>query len=154
MPDIIEYYSIRSAMAWLSLGEQNVARVPVDEDLRMDLDALASIIDTQRALGKHILACVAYAGDSGSMRVDNLEAIAAVLAKKKVWFHVDACHGSQLAFSRTHKHKIKGIELADSVTIDPHKVLWVPNTCSFVLFKIPASLSNISTNSELILKTQ
>ena len=154
VPDVIEHYSIRSAMAWLSLGEKNVLRVPVDAEFRMDLQALDSMIDEQRTAGKYIIACVAYAGDSRSMRVDNLDAIATVLNRKSVWFHVDACHGSQLAFSRTHKHKIKGIELADSVTIDPHKVLWIPNTCSFVLFKNPASLSNISTNSDLILKTQ
>lgn len=120
----------------------------------MDFGALASIIDTQRAFSKRILACVAHAGDSRSMRVDNSEAIAAVLAKKSVSFHVDACHGSQLAFSRTHKHKVKSIELADSVTIDPDKVLWIPNTLSFVLFKNLASLSNVSTKPDLILKTQ
>jgi L-2,4-diaminobutyrate decarboxylase len=67
---------------------------------------------------------------------------------------VDACHGSQLAFSRTHRHRIRGIEEADSVTIDPHKVLWIPYMCSFALLKDPKSLANISTNSGLILKKQ
>jgi glutamate/tyrosine decarboxylase-like PLP-dependent enzyme len=109
----------------LALGEKNVLRVPIDADHRMDLHALDSVIDQQRADGKHVLACVAYAGGSRSMRVDNLDAIAAVLKRKNVWFHVDSCHGSQLAFSRTHKHKINGIERVDSVTIDPHKVLWI-----------------------------
>lgn len=88
------------------------------------------------------------------MRIDNLHEIGVILRKNKIWFHVDACHGSQLAFSRTHRHKIHGIEEADSVTIDPHKVLWTPYMCSFALFKGPKSLANISTNSDLILKMQ
>ena len=79
------------------------------------------------------------------MCIDNLEAIAERLSRKKVWLHVNAYHGSQLAFSHKHKHKIKGIGLANSITIDPHKVFWTPNTCSFVLFGNPYSLANIST---------
>lgn len=154
VPDIIEHYSIRSAMAWLGMGEANVVRVPVDDVYRMKIDELERVISEERAAGRHILACVAYAGDSRSMRIDNLHEIGVVLRKNNIWFHVDACHGSQLAFSRTHRHKIRGIEEADSVTIDPHKVLWIPYLCSFALFKDPKSLSNVSTNSDLILKTQ
>jgi L-2,4-diaminobutyrate decarboxylase len=154
VPDVIEHYSIRSAMAWLGMGESNVVRVPVDEVYRIKIRELERVIKEERASGHHLLACVAYAGDSRSMRIDNLHDIGVVLRKNKVWFHVDACHGSQLAFSRTHRHRIRGIEEADSVTIDPHKVLWIPYMCSFALLKDPKSLANISTNSDLILKTQ
>ncbi|KAE8454248.1 hypothetical protein EG329_005173 [Mollisiaceae sp. DMI_Dod_QoI] len=154
VPDVIEHYSIRSAMAWLGMGEANVVRVPVDDVYRMRIHELERVIKEEKAAGHHILACVAYGGDSRGMRIDNLYDIGEVLRKNKVWFHVDACHGSQLAFSRTHRHKIRGIENADSVTIDPHKVLWIPYMCSFALFKDPKSLSNVSTNSDLILKTQ
>ncbi|KAH6672134.1 pyridoxal phosphate-dependent transferase [Halenospora varia] len=154
VPDVIEHYSIRSAMAWLGMGETNVVRVPVDDVYRMKIHELERIIKEERAAGHHILACIAYAGDSRSMRIDNLRDVGVVLRKHKIWFHVDACHGSQLAFSRTHRHRIAGIEEADSVTIDPHKVLWIPYMCSFALFKDPKSLANVSTNSDLILKTQ
>ncbi|CZR56713.1 related to glutamic acid decarboxylase [Phialocephala subalpina] len=154
VPDVIEHYSIRSALAWLGMGEANVVRVPVDDLYRIKIDKLERVIKDERAAGHRLLACVAYAGDSRSMRIDNLHDIGAVLRKNKIWFHVDACHGSQLAFSHTHRHKIRGIEEADSVTIDPHKVLWIPYMCSFVLFKDPKSLANVSTNSDLILKTQ
>lgn len=115
VPDVIEHYSIRSAMAWLGMGEANVVRVPVDELYRMKTQELERVIKEEIAAGHHLLACVPYAGDSRSMRIDNLQDIGVVLRKHKVWFHVDACHGSQLAFSRTHRHKIAGIEEADSV---------------------------------------
>ncbi|KAI0000602.1 pyridoxal phosphate-dependent transferase [Xylariaceae sp. FL0662B] len=154
VPDAIEHYSIRSAMSWLGLGQQNVVRIPVNDKFRMDLEYLKKIINGERRSGNYILACVAYAGDSRSMNIEDLDPLAAVLAERDVWFHVDACHGSQLAFSYKYRDRLRGIEKADSITIDPHKVLWLPYTCSFVLFKDPKALAEISTNSDLILKTQ
>lgn len=59
VPDVIEHYSIRSAMSWLSLGEANVVRVPVDDEFRIRLPSLEKIIDEERAKGRYILACVA-----------------------------------------------------------------------------------------------
>ncbi|PVH91212.1 PLP-dependent transferase [Periconia macrospinosa] len=134
VPNVIEHYSIRSAMAWLSLGEQNVIRVPVNDKFHMDQIALERIIEEERDNGNHILACI--------------------LLEHKIWFHVDACHGTQLVFSNKHKHKLQGIEGADSVTIDPHKTLFLPYNCSFVLFRDPATHAATSTNSDLILNTR
>lgn len=154
VPDVIEHYSIRSAMAWLSLGEQNVVRIPVDADFRIDQNALKRTIARQRAHGRYILACIAYAGDSRCMRVDDLEALAEILHESKIWFHVDACHGFQLAFSQRHRYKLRGIERADSITVDPHKTLTIPYNCSFVLFRDPRAHAALATNSDLILNTQ
>lgn len=120
----------------------------------MDQDELKRVIAEEHAKGHYILACIAYAGDSRSMRIDHLDSIADILQKNGIWFHVDACHGSQLAFSDRHKHKLRGIEKADSITIDPHKVLFLPYTCSFVLFKDPNAHAATATNSDLILNTQ
>ncbi|KAF4455270.1 hypothetical protein F53441_2420 [Fusarium austroafricanum] len=154
VPSIMEHYSIRSAMAWISLGEHNVIRVPVDADFHMDQEALKRIIDQERDLGNNILACVAYVGDSRSMQIDDLDTLAQILEEKGIWFHVDACHGSQLAFSEQHRYKLRGIEKADSITIDPHKTMLVPYNCSLVLFREPSTQTALSTNSDLILNTQ
>ncbi|KAK5991617.1 Cysteine-sulfinate decarboxylase [Cladobotryum mycophilum] len=154
VPDVIEHYFIRSALSSLSLGGAGVVRVLVDDDFRILLPELERCIDEERASGHHIMACGAYAGDSRTMRIDSLDSIANLLQRKNVWFHVDACHGSSLAFSRTHRSKLRGIEKADSVTIDPHKALWVTYTCSFVLFKNPETLAKVGATTELILKTQ
>ncbi|PGH09420.1 hypothetical protein AJ80_07695 [Polytolypa hystricis UAMH7299] len=72
----------------------------------MHLDELERCSDRERALGNHVPGCVAYAGDSRSMRIDNLGAIGQRLRSSNIWSHVDACHGSMLAFSRKHRHKI------------------------------------------------
>ena len=94
VPAIIEHYSIRSAMAWLSMGEDSVVRVPVDGKFRMIPEELDACIRRIRAADDYVLACVAYAGDSRSMCVDRLDVLANVLRLHNVWFHVDACHGS------------------------------------------------------------
>uniref|UniRef100_UPI00397FF31F pyridoxal-dependent decarboxylase n=1 Tax=Salmonella sp. s59033 TaxID=3159713 RepID=UPI00397FF31F len=60
------------------------------------------------------------------MQIDDLDALAKILEDKNVWFHVDACHGSQLAFSEKHRYKLRGIGKADSITIDSHKTMLVP----------------------------
>lgn len=64
VPDVIEHYSIRSALSSLSLGGANVVRVPVDDNFRIILPELERCIDEERAAGRHVMACVAYAGDS------------------------------------------------------------------------------------------
>jgi glutamate/tyrosine decarboxylase-like PLP-dependent enzyme len=87
VPDVIEHYYIRSAIAWLGMGEANVVRVPVDNVYRIKIDELERIIKEERELGHYVLACVAYAGDSRSMRSDNLYDIGIVLRKNKIWFH-------------------------------------------------------------------
>ncbi|KAI9150761.1 L-2,4-diaminobutyrate decarboxylase [Paramyrothecium foliicola] len=153
VPDVIEHYSIRSAMAWLSLGEQNVIRIPIDGNFLTDKEALKRIIKQERDQGNH-LAYVAYAGDSRGMRIDDLDGLSEILEQNNIWFHVDACHGSQLIFSERHRDKLGRIERADSITIDPHKTMLVPYNCSFVLFKDPSTHAATSTSSDLILNTQ
>jgi L-2,4-diaminobutyrate decarboxylase len=81
IPDVIEHYSIRSAMAWLGMGEANVVRVPVDDVHRMIPGPLELHLDEERAVGNRILACIAYAGDSRGMRIDNLDQVGNILRK-------------------------------------------------------------------------
>jgi L-2,4-diaminobutyrate decarboxylase len=152
VPAGISHYSIRMSLAWLGLGETNITEVQVDQKHRMNLEKLEQTIKDQRALGHSIMACVVYAGDSRTMTIDNLRSVGQILTRFGIWFHVDACHGVQLFFSSNSRHKLEGIELADSITVDPHKVLWVPYVCSYVLFKNPAILRTINSSSDLITK--
>lgn len=116
--DIAENHSIRAAMATISLGEENVIPVTVDAEFHMDQEASRHIIDQERGPGNTIMACVAYAGDPTCLKIDDLHGLAQILQDKDIWFHVDACHGSQLAFSKHHHYKLQGIEKADPVTIE------------------------------------
>ncbi|KAF5639129.1 glutamic acid decarboxylase [Fusarium tjaetaba] len=154
VPDIAENHSIRSAIAMMSLGEENITPVPVDAEFHMDQEALKRIIDQEENLGNTIMACVAYAGDPTYLRIDDLHGLSQILKEKDIWFHVDACHGSQLAFSERHRYKLRGIEKADSITVDPQQAMLIPYDCSLVLFREPSTHASLSTDLDSISNMQ
>jgi len=100
------------------------------------------------------MACVAYAGDPTCLKIDSLHGLSQILQEKDIWFHVDACHGSQLAFSEQHRYKLRGIEKADSITIEPQQAMLIPYDCSLVLFREPSTQASLSTNSDSISNAQ
>ena len=97
---------------------------------------------------------VAYAGDSRTMSIENLQEVYEIVKSedKNIWLHADACHGFSLAFSEKLKNKIKGLELFDSISTDPHKVLMIPYTLSALLIKEPEKIKMISSTSDLIMQ--
>lgn len=151
VPKGIGHYSVKSAQMWLGIG--NKLLEVETKDFRYDLDELSKVL--KRHKGK-IMGLVAYAGDSRTMTVDNLEAVADLTRKidPNIWLHVDACHGFSLGFSDTLRKKLTGIEEFDSVTTDPHKVMNTPYTISALLVKNPASLKTVSSLSDLIMQEQ
>jgi aromatic-L-amino-acid decarboxylase len=85
---------------------------------------------------KRVPCCIAgSAGATSTGVVDPLDQLADVAREYDLWFHVDAAYGGGLAFSEQHKHKLRGIERADSITIDPHKWMFVPFACGATLVK-------------------
>ncbi|KAF4483604.1 glutamic acid decarboxylase [Fusarium agapanthi] len=148
VPDMAENYSICSAMATMSLGEENIIPVPVDAEVHIDQEALKRIIDQEGNLGNTIMACIAYAGDPTYLRIDDLHGLSQILQEKNIWFHVDACNGSQLAFSERHHHKLRGIKKVDSITVDRQQAMLIPCDCSLVLFREPSTQASLSTDSD------
>jgi glutamate decarboxylase len=126
------HYSMVSAAQNLGLGGKSVRKVATINDA-MDPEALDK--EMQKAVDEgHIPFYVgATAGTTVRGAYDDLRAIAAVAKKYGAWLHVDACWGGGAIFSSTHKHKLDGSELADTIAINPHKMLGVPLTCSFLL---------------------
>ena len=117
------------------------------------------LVELEKTLREHkskVMALVAYVGDSRTMTVDNLDAIADLVERidPKIWLHADACHGFSLGFSKTLRHKIKGIERFDSISLDPHKVMLTPYTLSALLVKDPEDMKNIMSRSDLIMQEQ
>ena len=134
---------------WIGCGD-NVIEVPTI-NYKYNLQALKKALMENK--GK-IMSVVAYVGDSRSMSIDNLEEIYKIVkdVDVNIWLHADACHGFSLGFSEKLKHKIKGIELFDSISTDPHKVLAIPYTISSLLIKNPQALKKVTTTSDLIMK--
>lgn len=151
VPKGIGHYSVKSAQMWLGCGN-NLIEVETN-NFRYDLEDLKKKLVENKG---SVMAVVAYVGDSRTMTVDNLDAIADTVHSidPDIWLHADACHGFSLGFSSRLRHKIKGVEKFDSISTDPHKVLLTPYTLSTLLVKNPEDMKKITSISDLIMKEQ
>ena len=151
LPRGIGHYSIKAALGWMGLGKDNAVEVDTTPEFTIDQKDLIRRIK-QCENDDMLLALVAYTGDSRTMAIDDFSNLYKIAQDYGMWFHIDACHGLSLCFSERLKEKVKGIELADSVTIDPHKVLFTPYTLSYALVKDPRKFELIAGVSDLITK--
>ncbi|GAB4074101.1 aspartate aminotransferase family protein [Barrientosiimonas marina] len=151
MPEGIDHYSIRVAMGWLGLGEDNILYVKTNGNYTIDQIDLKEKIEKYKNKYKFI-ALIAYAGDSRTMAIDDFNKLYTIAKEHNIWFHVDACQGFVAKFSNTLKAGLDGIELADSIALDPHKVMWLPYNLSYLLVKNPEQLKKVIGGSDLINK--
>lgn len=129
------HYSVARAAHLLGLGDAGIIDVDVDERLRMKPEALeAALLEVQKKKQRPI-AVVASAGSTAAGAIDPLDAIADICERHGVWLHVDGAHGAPLALSPTHRPKLFGIERADSVILDGHKLMAMPALVTALLFK-------------------
>jgi aromatic-L-amino-acid decarboxylase len=134
------HYSVVRAVEAAGLGSNAVRRIPIDADRRMRVDVLQEALDRDRADGVVAVAVVATAGTTLTGTVDPLAAIADVCAVHDTWLHVDGAYGLPAAATASAGELFAGLDRADSLTIDAHKWLGVPKSCSAVLFRRPGSL--------------
>ena len=120
------HFSIARSLDLLGLGEAALVRIEADENMKMRADRLADAIARDRRRGLVPMAVVATAGTTNTGNLDPLRAAAAVAKAQALHFHVDAAYGGALLFSNRFASLLDGLELADSVTVDPHKWLFQP----------------------------
>ena len=149
IPKGIGHYSIRSSSMWMGCGD-NVIEVETN-NFRYDLDALKKALEENK--GK-VMCVVVYVGDSRTMTIENLKEVHKLVKSfdENIWLHADACHGFSLAFSDKLRKKISGLELYDSISTDPHKVLAIPYCVSAMLIKDPEKMKLIASTSDLIMQ--
>jgi aromatic-L-amino-acid decarboxylase len=134
------HHSLEKSLGLLGLGRKALRRIPVDDAAEMDLHALELAIAADRGAGFEPLAIVGTAGTTSSGAVDSLPAIAAIARQQNLWFHVDGAFGAAVVFSNQHRDLVRGIELADSITLDPHKWLAMPFAAGVLLTRHPELL--------------
>jgi len=146
------HYSLGKAADLLGIGRENLIAVETDDNNRIDMKRLREHCARLRAEGIRPLSLIGIAGTTETGNVDPLEAMADLAAELGCHFHVDAAWGGPTLFSDTYRSLLRGIERADSVTIDAHKQLYVPMGAGMVLFKDPATLSSIEHHAAYILR--
>ncbi|KAG7251097.1 hypothetical protein CRUP_005542, partial [Coryphaenoides rupestris] len=129
------HYSIKKAGAALGFGSENVILLSTDERGRViPADLEAKIIDAKQK-GFVPLLVNATGGSTVYGAFDPINEIADICEKYNLWLHVDGAWGGGLLMSRKHRHKLNGIERANSVTWNPHKMMGVPLQCSAILVR-------------------
>ena len=129
------HYSIDKSADILGLGRDALRKIPTDDRFHIVVDELREAIARDRDKGLIPCCVVGVAGTTSTGVIDPLETLAAIARENRCWFHVDAAYGGPLAFSPQHKDKLRGIELADSITFDPHKWMFVPFSCGATLVR-------------------
>ena len=133
------HMSIAKAADILGFGRDQVRVIPCDERQRMRVDLLRQRIDGDLREGLRAFCVVASAGTVNTGAVDPLADIAEVAREFDLWFHVDGAYGAPAVLDERKKHLFAGLERADSVSLDPHKWLYVPVDAGCLLFRDDAA---------------
>ncbi len=129
------HYCIARAAKIMGLGEKGVIKIPSTEAFKMNTASLEAHLNAATANNIEVFAIIGSAPSTATGIYDDLETIAAFSKKHNLWFHVDGAHGGAAIFSQKYKHTVAGIQDADSVVIDGHKMMMMPAITTALLFK-------------------
>lgn len=118
--------SAEKAAIALGIGEENVIRIPSDEQFRMDVNSLGQGIAQDRQKGFQPMGVIATVGTTSTASVDPVRDIARLCRDEKIWLHIDAAYGGGFAMVPEYGWIKEGWEMADSIVINPHKTVFVP----------------------------
>ncbi|HEV3512743.1 MAG TPA: aspartate aminotransferase family protein [Candidatus Sulfotelmatobacter sp.] len=144
------HFTVEKSAAQLGLGTDSVIRVSVDEQFRMEPHALSGALSQLQHQDLLPLVIVATAGTTDSGSIDPLREIAAMAREAGAWLHVDAAYGGALLFSPQHRQKLAGIEYADSIAIDFHKLFWQPIPCSAFLLRDASHFDSLKMHADYL----
>ncbi|MCQ1058700.1 putative pyridoxal-dependent aspartate 1-decarboxylase [Photobacterium sp. ZSDE20] len=146
------HYSLKKSADVLGLGRDCLIPIKTDSHNRVCVDQMRAKLDELKQQNIKPFAIVGVAGTTETGNIDPLEALADLAQEYGCHFHVDAAWGGATLMSNTYRSLLKGIERADSVTIDAHKQLYVPMGAGMVIFKNPALMTAIEHHAEYILR--
>jgi len=129
------HYSVTRSAGILGLGTDQIVSAALDDRRRMDANRTDDTLKDLRTRGIPIIAVSAASCATPIGAFDPLADIADVCRRHDVWLHVDAAHGGALIFSTRHRHLLNGIDKADSVVCDAHKMMFMPALCAMLFYR-------------------
>jgi aromatic-L-amino-acid decarboxylase len=139
------HHSIMKAALMAGFPVSHVREIPVDDHFRIRLDALQEKIDRDRAAGFQPFLVVASSGTTNTGAVDDLQALADLTQRENLWLHVDAAYGGFFMLTERGRAAMRGIDRADSITLDPHKALFLPYGTGSLLVRDGEALKRAHT---------
>ncbi|WP_191565560.1 pyridoxal phosphate-dependent decarboxylase family protein [Metabacillus idriensis] len=146
----VAHFSVQQAASILGLGEDAVVLVKADKKYRMCMEDLASCIGLLKQQGDLPFALIGTAGTTDFGSIDPLDEMSKLAKAHDLWFHADAAYGGGLVLSDTKKQRLAGIEQADSITVDFHKMFYQPISCGAFLVKDRDSFSFIKHHADYL----
>jgi glutamate/tyrosine decarboxylase-like PLP-dependent enzyme len=140
-PSAVAYFSdqthnsLAKGLRVLGFTDTQLRLVPTDDALRLDVGALHEAVSEDRAHGRRPFCVVANAGTTNTGAVDPLDRIADLCRDERLWLHVDGAYGAAAALTTRGRAALRGLERADSITLDPHKWLFQPFEIGCVLMR-------------------
>ncbi|MCD1246502.1 glutamate decarboxylase [Vibrio cholerae] len=146
------HYSLKKAADVLGIGQEGLVAVKTDAHNRICPHDLEQKITELKANKIKVFAVVGVAGTTETGNIDPLRTIAQICQREQIHFHIDAAWGGATLMSNRYRGLLDGVELADSVTIDAHKQLYIPMGAGMVLFKDPNAMRSIEHHAQYILR--
>jgi aromatic-L-amino-acid decarboxylase len=143
MPKVLVYCSeeahssVDKAVMTLGFGLNALRKIPTDDRMRLDADALDAAVKRDRRDGSIPLAVVATVGTTSTTAIDPVPAIATICEREKIWLHIDASYGGTAAILPEMRHVLEGCDRAASLVVNPHKWLFTPMDCSVLYTSRP-----------------
>jgi aromatic-L-amino-acid decarboxylase len=135
------HQSVAKAAHIAGLPSAAIRVVPCTADLRMDVDAAARMIAEDRAAGRRPFLLVASAGTTNAGTIDPLHELAALARREDLWYHIDGAYGGMFRLTARGRDRLVGLDQADSVTLDPHKTLFLPYGLGALVVRDPGRLA-------------
>lgn len=146
----LSHFSVQKSAALLGLGYDSVIAVDHDEHYQMDVSALQDAIRACKLAGDIPIAIIATMGTTDFGSLDPIKSIHDICQQEKLWLHADSAYGCGLLVSNKHSHKLQGIELAHSVTVDYHKSFYQPVSCGAFFTRRPECLAYVSYHADYL----
>ena len=127
--------SLEKALRVISLPSENVRKITCDSDYRLPVRELARIIEKDRSEGKRPFCVIASAGTTNTGAIDPISELSRLCQDQRLWLHVDGAYGAAAAICNQGRELLAGIEMADSLSLDPHKWLFQPFEIGCVLVR-------------------
>jgi L-2,4-diaminobutyrate decarboxylase len=146
----VAHFTVEKSASQLGLGTDSVVRIDVDDDFRMKPAALHNALLGLSGEGLLPMALVATAGTTDFGSIDPLLEISSIAREANCWLHVDAAYGGALLLSGAHRDKLAGVDRADSLSIDFHKLFWQPIPCSAFMLRDASHFDSIKLHADYL----